>query len=106
MTIQKALDDNKETSVAYHKFKQAIKRPTTLRAYNHAVDRFMILCNFQSYDDAIKLTTENVHGLLEHYVISLKNLSFQTANQRLVPNDETDLDNTSLEGMNLSFPGC
>lgn len=69
MIVQKALDDNKETSVAYHKFKQAIKRPTTLRAYNHAVDRFMILCNFQSYDDAVKLTTETVHGLLENYVI-------------------------------------
>ncbi len=42
MLIQKALDKDKGSSKAYQIFKSSIKRPTTLRAYNHALDRFMI----------------------------------------------------------------
>jgi len=80
IVIQKSLDENKETSRAYHKFRQSIKTPTTLRAYNYSLDKFMTLSNLKSYDRVIKLNGENVQGLLEDYIISLKNYRFQTAN--------------------------
>lgn len=83
LIIQKALDKNKETSRAYNKFKQAIKRPTTLRAYNHALDRFMITSKLKNYDQTIKIKAGKIQELLEIYIISIKNLSFQSANQRL-----------------------
>jgi len=78
IVIHKSLDE--ETSRAYHKFRQSIKTPTTLRAYNYSLDKFMNLSNLKSYDRAIKLTGENIQGLLEDYIISLKNYRFQTAN--------------------------
>lgn len=83
MVIQEELDKDKETNKAYRKFRQSIKQVTTLRAYNHAVDRFMILSNLKSYDSAIKIKPDKIQDLLENYIISLKNLRFQTANQRL-----------------------
>jgi len=42
LLIQKELDKDKDSSKAYFKFRQSIKKPTTLRAYNLAVDRIMI----------------------------------------------------------------
>lgn len=83
MSIQKELDLQKEKSKAYFKFKQAIKRPTTFRAYNLALDRFMILSKMKSYDKVTTLKTDKVQDLLESYIISLNKMSFQTANQRL-----------------------
>jgi len=80
IVIQKSLNADKETSRAYHKFRQSIKAPTTLRAYNYSLDKFMTLSNLKSYDRIIKLSGENVQGLLEDYIISLKNYRFQTAN--------------------------
>jgi len=80
MTIQKSLDEDKETSRAYHKFKQSIKTTATLRAYNYALDKFMIKSTLKSYDDVLKLYGEDIQGLLEDYIISLKNYSFQSAN--------------------------
>ena len=50
MTIQRSLDEDKKTSRAYHKFKQSIKTPATLRTYNIALDKFMILSNLKNYD--------------------------------------------------------
>ena len=79
--IQDALDEDKETSKAYYRFAQSIKTNSTLKAYNHTLDKFMILSNLKSYDDAIKLKIDDVQDLLENYVISLKNLSYQTVNQ-------------------------
>ncbi len=78
--IHKSLDEDKKTSRAYHKFKQSIKTPATLRAYNIALDKFMIKSNLKNYDHVIKLNGENIQGLLEDYIISLKNYSFQSAN--------------------------
>lgn len=83
LIIQAALDKDKETSKTYFKFKQSIRQTTTLRAYNHALDRFMILSNLKSYDGAIKIKPHKIQDLLENYIISLKNHRFQTANQRL-----------------------
>ncbi len=80
MAIQKSLDEDKETSRAYHKFKQSIKTPSTLRAYNYALDKFMIKSTLKSYEHILKLSGENIQGLLEDYIISLKNYSFQSAN--------------------------
>ena len=79
--IQKALDENKKTSKAYYRFTQSIKTKSTQKAYNHTLDKFMILSNLKSYDDAIKLKMDDVQDLLESCVISLKNLSYQTVNQ-------------------------
>ena len=83
LLIQKTLDENKETSRAYNKFRQAIKRPTTLRAYNLALDRFMITSKLRNYDQTIKIKPGKIQELLETYVISIKNLSYQSVNQRL-----------------------
>ncbi len=83
MVIQLALDKDKETSKAYKTFKASIKRETTLRAYNHALDRFMILTNFKNYDSITKLKVDKIQDLLESYIISINKLNFQTVNQRL-----------------------
>ena len=83
LKIQDALDEDKKTSKSYFKFKKSIKQSTTLRAYNHALDRFMIFSNYKSYDDVVKLETEQIQELLESYVISINNLSYQSVNQRL-----------------------
>ena len=81
MLIQIALDEDKKSSKAYHKFTQSIKTSSTMKAYKQALDKFMILSKLKSYDNAIKLKTDNVQDLLESYVISLKNRSYQTVNQ-------------------------
>ena len=81
MLIQIALDEDKESSKAYHKFTQSIKTSSTMKAYKQALDKFMILSKLKSYDNAIKLKTDEVQDLLESYVISLKNRSYQTVNQ-------------------------
>ncbi|KFM19418.1 integrase family protein [Marine Group I thaumarchaeote SCGC AAA799-P11] len=83
LSIQKELDEQKVKSKAYFKFKQAIKKPTTLRAYKLALDRFMILSNMKSYDKVTELKSDKIQDLLESYIISLNKMSFQTANQRL-----------------------
>jgi len=80
LVILKALDEDKKTSKAYYKFMQSIKTTSTLKAYNYALDKFMILSKLKSYDKAIKLKTNTVQDLLESYVISLKNRSYQTVN--------------------------
>lgn len=64
LQIQDALDEDKNISKSYFKFKQSIKQSTTLRAYNHALDRFMIHTNYKRYDDVIKLETEQIQELL------------------------------------------
>jgi len=81
MLIQIALDEDKKTSKAYHKFTQSIKTTSTLKAYKQSLDKFMILSKLKSYDNTIKLKTDEVQDLLESYVISLKKLSYQTVNQ-------------------------
>jgi len=81
MLIQIALDEDKKSSKAYHKFTQSIKTSSTMKAYKQALDKFMILSKLKSYDNAIKLKTDEVQDLLESYVISLKNRSYQTVNQ-------------------------
>jgi len=83
LVIQKALDKDKTSSVSYHKFLQAIKTPTTLRAYKMSLDNFMIFHNQKKYDKVAKLSTEKTQELLEQYIISLKDLKFSSANQRL-----------------------
>jgi len=80
LVILKALDEDKKTSKAYYKFTQSIKTSSTLKMYNYALDKFMILSKLKSYDKAIKLKTDDVQDLLESYVISLKNRSYQTVN--------------------------
>jgi len=80
LVILKALDEDKKTSKAYLKFTQSIKTTSTLKAYNYALDKFMILSKLNSYDSVIKLKTDRVQDLLESYVISLKNRSYQTVN--------------------------
>jgi len=80
LVILKALDMDKKTSKAYYKFVQSIKTTSTLKSYNYALDKFMILSKLKSYDKAIKLKTDEVQDLLENYVISLKNSSYQTVN--------------------------
>ncbi len=51
LVILKTLNENKKTSKAYQKFKAAIKSDATLKAYNSALGKFMILSKFKSYDD-------------------------------------------------------
>jgi integrase/recombinase XerD len=80
LVILKALDEDKKTSKAYYKFMQSIKTTSTLKAYNYALDKFMILSKLKSYDNVIKLKTDDIQDLLESYVISLKNRSYQTVN--------------------------
>jgi len=80
LVILKALDMDKKTSKAYYKFMQSIKTSSTLKSYNYALDKFMILSKLKNYDKAIKLKTDQVQDLLENYVISLKNNSYQTVN--------------------------
>jgi len=83
LQIKKLLDQDKETSRAYRKFKQSIKTSHTLRAYNYALDKFMIQSKLTSYDKTIKLKTDKIQDLLEDFVILTKKYSFQTANQYL-----------------------
>ena len=79
--FQKTLDKDKETSHAYHKFRQSIRTTSTLKAYNGALDKFMILSRLESYDKAVGLKVDDVQDHLENYIISLKNFSYQTVNQ-------------------------
>ena len=81
--ILKTLDQDKEKSRAYHKFKMAIKTPSTLKSYNYALDKFMIQSKIKSYDEAIKFKIDRIQDYLEDYIISLNGLSYQTANQYL-----------------------
>lgn len=83
MLIQKALDLDKEKSLAYQKFKQSIKTPATQRAYNNGLDKFMIQSNLKKYDSVLRLDTNEIQHLLEQFVISIKNLSHSTVNQYL-----------------------
>ena len=83
LLILKTLDQEKETNRAYIKFNKAIKTPSTLKSYNYALDKFMIQSKITSYDDAIKIKADRIQDYLEDYVISLKNLRYNTANQYL-----------------------
>lgn len=83
MLVQKALDLDKEASLSYQKFRQSIKTPSTQRAYNNGLDKFMILSNLKKYDSVLKLDTNEIQHLLEQYVISIKKLSHSTVNQYL-----------------------
>jgi len=83
LVILKTLDQDKETSRAYNKFRQAIKTSSTLKSYNYALDKFMIQSKIKSYDAAIKLKEDRIQDHLEDFIISLKNLRYPTANQYL-----------------------
>ncbi len=83
LLILKTLDEDKKTSKAYQIFKSAIKSDSTLRAYNFALDKFMILSKFKSYNDAAKLKTDIVQDYLESYMIAINHLKYYTANQYL-----------------------
>lgn len=83
LKIKKLLDQDKETSRSYRKFKHSIKSDHTYRAYSIALDKFMVQSNLASYDKAIKLKTDRIQDLLEDFVISNKKYSFQTGNQYL-----------------------
>ena len=83
LEILKTLDQDKDTSRAYHKFRQAIKTSSTLKSYNYALDKFMIQSKIKSYDAAIKLKEDRIQDHLEDFIISLKNLRYPTANQYL-----------------------
>jgi len=83
LKIKKLLDQDKETSRSFRKFKHSIKSDHTYRAYNIALDKFMVQSKLASYDKAIKLKTDRIQDLLEDFVISNKKYSFQTGNQYL-----------------------
>jgi len=83
LVILKTLNENKKTSKAYQKFKAAIKSDATLKAYNSALDKFMILSKFKSYDDTVKLKTDTVQDYLENFMIAINHLRYLTANQYL-----------------------
>ena len=83
LVILKTLDQDKETSRAYNKFRKAIKTSSTLKSYNFALDKFMIQFKITSYDAAIKVKEDMIQDHLEDFVISLNHLSYQTANQYL-----------------------
>jgi len=83
LAILKTLDQDKEKSRAYHKFRKAIKTSSTLKSYNYALDKFMIQSKIKSYEAAIKLKEDRIQDHLEDFVISLRNLNYQTANQYL-----------------------
>ena len=60
LLFQKKLDKDKETSRAYHKFRQSIRTTSTLKAYNGELDKFMILSRLDSYDKAVGLKADDV----------------------------------------------
>lgn len=82
-TIKKLLEKDKDKSKAYRKFRQSIKSDHTYRAYDIALDKFMVHSSLSSYDKAIKLKPDIIQDLLEDFVISNKKYSYQTANQYL-----------------------
>lgn len=83
LKIKKLLDQDKETSRSYRKFKHSIKSDHTYRAYSIALDKFMVQSNLANYDKAIKLKSDRIQDLMEDFVISNKKYSFQTGNQYL-----------------------
>jgi len=83
LVILKILNEDKKISNAYQKFKAAIKSDSTLKAYNSALDKFMILSKFKSYDDTVKLKTDTVQDYLESFMIAINHLRYLTANQYL-----------------------
>jgi len=54
-----------------------------MRAYNFALDKFMIQSKLTEYDKVINLKTDRIQDLLEDYIISLNHLKYNTANQYL-----------------------